>query len=114
MSEERKVSIDPVAKEFARRLREKLGERVEEIILFGSRGRGEAREDSDYDVLVVVRDEKLSRREKADLWKIARDIFVDMRVAADIVIQTARDAAWRKEHWSTVTYEAYREGIILP
>ncbi|MEB3861608.1 MAG: nucleotidyltransferase domain-containing protein [Desulfurococcales archaeon] len=32
----------------------KLGVRVEKVILFGSRARGEAREDSDWDILVVI------------------------------------------------------------
>ncbi len=32
----------------------KLGVRVEEIVLFGSRARGGAREESDYNVFVVL------------------------------------------------------------
>ena len=32
----------------------KLGVRVEKVILFGSRARGDYREDSDWDILVVV------------------------------------------------------------
>ena len=34
---------------------ERLGVEVERVILFGSRARGEQREDSDYDILVVVK-----------------------------------------------------------
>ena len=34
---------------------ERLGVRVEKIMLFGSRARREAREDSDWDILVVVK-----------------------------------------------------------
>ena len=33
---------------------QRLGVKVERIILFGSRARGEAREESDYDILVVL------------------------------------------------------------
>lgn len=33
----------------------RLGVKVDRIILFGSRARGDAREDSDYDILVVIR-----------------------------------------------------------
>jgi uncharacterized protein len=32
------------------------GERIERVVLFGSRARGDAREDSDYDVAVFLRD----------------------------------------------------------
>ena len=47
---------------------EKLGIRVERIILFGSRARGDYREDSDYDILVVVK-ERLDWRTRKLLWR---------------------------------------------
>ena len=47
-------TLDPVALEFAHLLRERLGPRVRKIVLFGSRARGDARADSDYDDVVVV------------------------------------------------------------
>lgn len=34
-----------------------LGERVEKVILYGSQARGDARDDSDIDVLVVLKDD---------------------------------------------------------
>jgi predicted nucleotidyltransferase len=40
--------------EYAERLRDVFGERVLELRLFGSYARGEANEDSDVDVLVVI------------------------------------------------------------
>jgi predicted nucleotidyltransferase len=42
-----------IAREFRDKVLEKYGERVDTIILFGSAARGEAREDSDIDILVV-------------------------------------------------------------
>ena len=39
---------------FAERLRESFGERLERVVVFGSRARGDAHEDSDIDLLVVV------------------------------------------------------------
>lgn len=38
-------------------LTDTLGERVEKIILYGSQARGDARDDSDIDVLVVLKDD---------------------------------------------------------
>jgi predicted nucleotidyltransferase len=38
-------------------LKDTLGERVEKVILYGSQARGDARDDSDIDVLVVLKDD---------------------------------------------------------
>jgi predicted nucleotidyltransferase len=47
-------TTDPVALEFAGQVRARLGARVRQLVLFGSRARGEARQNSDCDILVVV------------------------------------------------------------
>ena len=47
---------DPVLKQFRAALDEMYGERIERVVLFGSRARGDAHEDSDYDVAVFLRD----------------------------------------------------------
>ncbi len=44
-----------VAQRAAEALRQGLGERLVAIVLFGSRARGEAREDSDWDLLVIAK-----------------------------------------------------------
>lgn len=43
--------IEPVVQRFAQLLRGKIG--AERVVLFGSRARGEARADSDFDFIVV-------------------------------------------------------------
>lgn len=48
------VVVDPVLHAFASAVRGRLGDRIRRIVLFGSRARGEARDDSDYDILVIV------------------------------------------------------------
>ncbi len=47
---------DPVLVLFRKALRETYGDRLERAVLFGSRARGDARPDSDYDVAVFIRD----------------------------------------------------------
>ncbi|MFQ6029031.1 MAG: nucleotidyltransferase domain-containing protein [Dehalococcoidia bacterium] len=49
------------AEEFARRVTAALGEGVDSIVLFGSVARGEAKRDSDVDVLVVSPDPRAVR-----------------------------------------------------
>jgi uncharacterized protein len=45
---------DPVLRRFRVALAEIYGERLERVVLFGSRARGEARPDSDYDLAVFL------------------------------------------------------------
>ncbi len=48
--------IDPVMRRFRAELDKAYGDRIERVVLFGSRARGDAREDSDWDVAVFLRE----------------------------------------------------------
>jgi uncharacterized protein len=48
-------AADPVLQRFRASLDALYGERIERVVLFGSRARGDARSDSDYDVAVFLR-----------------------------------------------------------
>ena len=71
----------------------KLGIEVERIILFGSRARGDARPDSDYDILVVVKGE-IGRGEMRRLARSIRGRLARQLIPCDIVVATA--ARWRR------------------
>ena len=47
------MKIDMIVKELTQKIAEKFGDRVEQVILFGSHARGEAKEESDLDVLII-------------------------------------------------------------
>src|SRR5438552_17681965 len=55
---------DPILKRFRAELDALYGERIERVVLFGSRARGDARDDSDYDVALFLHD-------LADYWREA-------------------------------------------
>ena len=79
------------------------------VVLFGSRARGTAREDSDVDLLVVL-------DEAPDKRGVAVDIRValsDMPVAKDIIVTTPDDIANRGHVVGTVLRAALREGTVL-
>jgi predicted nucleotidyltransferase len=72
------ASRDPVLLRFRAALNEAYGERLERVVLFGSRARGDARADSDYDVAVFLKD-------LADRW-IEADRLAD--IATGILDET--------------------------
>ena len=80
------------------------------IVLFGSRARGNAREDSDYDLLVVV-DAVANRR----AMRIAiRRSFDDLPVAADVVVATVEETDGRMPgRPAGVVYWALQEGRVV-
>jgi uncharacterized protein len=52
---------DPILKRFRAALDTLYGDRIERLVAFGSRARGDAQEDSDYDVAVFL-------KSLADCW----------------------------------------------
>ncbi len=80
------------------------------IVLFGSRARGDAREDSDYDLLVVV--EAVANRRA---MRIAiRRSFQDLPVAADVVVATTEETdGGIPGRPAGVVYWALREGRVV-
>jgi uncharacterized protein len=58
MSDQRSSILidDPVLLRFRKALDEAYGDRLERVVLYGSRARGDARPDSDYDFAVFLRD----------------------------------------------------------
>jgi len=71
-----KLSDDPILKRFRAALDETYGDRLERVVLFGSRARGDAAEDSDYDVAVFLND--LKEGDLANRWR-ELDRLADLR-----------------------------------
>ena len=69
---------------------EKLGVGVERIILFGSRARGDAREDSDYDILIVIKGE-------ID-WRARRRLLQLLGRPTDLIIEDHRTFTERSRY----------------
>jgi len=68
---------DPVLDRFRAAVAEKYGDRVERVILFGSRARGDSRPDSDYDIAVFIRNPDRWLDEVVRLADIGTDILID-------------------------------------
>jgi predicted nucleotidyltransferase len=64
-------TIHAALRTFRASLDARFGARLREVVLFGSRARGEAHEESDVDVLVVVDD--LDEHERIEVFDLAYD-----------------------------------------
>ena len=79
------------------------------IMLFGSRARGEARPDSDWDLLVIEPEVHSRHQEMARLSRLLRPF----RISADILVLSRKIFDEWANVPNTVIYEAAREGKIL-
>jgi predicted nucleotidyltransferase len=70
--------VDPVLIRFRSALDEVYGGRLERVVLYGSRARGDARPDSDYDVAVFLRDIADRAQEMNRLADLATAILYDV------------------------------------
>lgn len=82
---------------------------VERIILFGSRARGSARADSDYDLLVVVPAEDKTLATYKKLHKALLGLGLDI----EVVLASPEDLRNYQNAWMTIFPAALREGQVL-
>jgi predicted nucleotidyltransferase len=75
--EPKKPPNDPVLARFRAAVTEIYGDRVERVVLFGSRARGDARPDADYDIAVFLKDAGTFTDESARLAAVSTDILFD-------------------------------------
>lgn len=74
---EKLASLDPVMKRFRDDLVALYGDRLERVVLFGSRARGDAHPDSDYDVAVFLKGMQSRWDEIDKIAEIQTDIIGD-------------------------------------
>ncbi len=88
------------------------GINYKEIILFGSRARGDYSEKSDYDILIVMKN-NLTIREKMELSSILRKKLAKEEIDADIVIKSKEELNYYRTKIGSVVREVLKEGIRL-
>jgi uncharacterized protein len=77
------------------------------IFLFGSRARGDANEDSDYDLMLVLADDNPRSRSRQHVWKTAESHRINP------FLTRAGAFAWRRHEVGTLEYEVQVDGIRL-
>jgi len=103
-----KVQIPEVVHEFRRRLEALYGERLRDVILYGSYARGEADDGSDIDVLVVLDDFGDEEAELHRMDPIADELSLEHDVVISNLVVRATDYAHRN---SSLLLNVRREGV---
>lgn len=91
-----------------------IGVEVKRIILFGSRARGEFRDDSDWDILITL-EKNFVPREKRELWYM---VYTSLHkchhnMPFDIIIKSEQSFEDEKTIVNTISNEAYLEGVEI-
>lgn len=103
----RKGNHDPILRRVRAPLDELYGERIERVVLFGSRARGEAHEESDYDIAVFLND-------LTDRWCEFRrlaDIRTDILAETGAFIEARPFKAGAYLERTPIMHEIRREGV---
>jgi predicted nucleotidyltransferase len=79
------------------------------VILFGSHARGQAREDSDVDFLVVADDSRPRPKRSAALYSLLRDY----PCSKDIVVYTPQEIEKYRRFPASLVSRALGEGVTL-
>jgi len=93
---------------------QELGQRIgrdfhpEKVMLFGSHARGEAGEDSDVDLLVVVGCEGKSVQKAVEIR-----LSLDHAIPIDVLVRTPEEIAKRLSIGDTFIREILEKGVVL-
>ena len=101
------MKSDPILREIVRRIRKEV--RPQKIILFGSRARGQARPDSDYDILVIKNTRRPWHTRTYGLYTALASIPAEVEV---VVYTPGEVHEWENASRAFVT-TAVREGKVL-
>lgn len=88
------------------------GVNYNQIILFGSRARKTEKQDSDYDILVIVDDDmsiEETRKIECNIRKKMASYYIDV----DILVRTKNTINKYKNISGTVINEALKEGVLV-
>lgn len=106
MSEEKRAKIINMIRDTIRE-----AEPTAQIILYGSRARGHAREDSDWDVLAIVDKPRLTLKERSNIQYPIWDKGLDVGEEINVFSYTRRQ--WEQAPPSMFKYNVMNEGITL-
>ena len=87
---------------------------LDSIFFFGSRARGDFKEGSDFDILIILKG-KLPIKERRKLTvEVLRALHTELRFTPfDIIVKSREDFEEEKDIVNTISNEVFLEGIKL-
>lgn len=100
---------DEVLEHFLREIRKRLGEHLKEVILFGSRARGDNVPGSDYDCLAVL--DEVSPRAKDIIDEVAGELLFQYNALFSIFPLSEEEH--KRQAYDPFLRNVRKEGVIL-
>lgn len=88
------------------------GYTIEKVILFGSRARGDYNDDSDYDILIALKEDLLQQTQRDLTHKVLQKLAVSY-IAADVIISSSEYIKTAKNEIGNVINYAMEEGVAI-
>jgi len=82
------------------------------VILFGSRARQDVKNDSDYDILLII-DKTLTPSEKIPLRTQLKKSLLKYQILSDILIQSEKEVRVKSKLTGHIVKTIMREGIAI-
>ncbi|MEM0480628.1 MAG: nucleotidyltransferase domain-containing protein [Candidatus Aenigmatarchaeota archaeon] len=100
-------------KEIILNIAKEMNIEIYKIILFGSRARGDYREDSDYDLLIITK-EKLEKEKYWDFYSnLSKNLTEKIEAPIEILVIDKNEFEKRKKYKGFIYFWANKEGIII-
>jgi len=97
---------------FVERLRQRYGEELLRVVLFGSKARGDFDAESDVDVLVVLRDGEYWQR-LAEISDMTSQLLLESSVNISPLVCDLARYRWWAEHHAPIYNSIQRDGVEL-
>ena len=105
----KKNMSDPIIKQLSETLKKELGENIKDIILFGSRARGDYYSESDYDVIVLV--DRESKELKDKIFNLSCEIGWQYNVI--IMVFVHKKSYYEDKKYEPLFMNIRKEGVHI-
>ena len=108
------MNIETIIKNIVDNVFAHKGLTLDSVFLFGSMARGDSSKESDYDILIISKEELSSKGRRNLSIEISKALHQQIRLTPfDIIIKSRKDFDEEKDIVNTISNEVLLEGIKL-